>query len=65
MGHVVPDGAADLDGHLRPGDEITYVDGFNVVGATHRKVVQLMSEAAHNGRVTLRIRRRAGRFAGM
>ena len=59
-----PGGAADIDGHLRPGDEITYVDGMNVMGASHRKVVQLMSEAAQNGHVTLRIRRRAGRFVG-
>jgi len=61
----VPGGAADIDGHLRPGDEITFVDGMSVFGASHRKVVQLMAEAAQNGHVTLRIRRRAVRLTGI
>jgi len=59
VGHVVPGGAAAVDGHLSPGDEITYVSGLCVVGASHRKVVQLMADAAHAGYVTLRVRRKA------
>lgn len=59
VGHVVPGGAADNDGHLCPGDEITYINGLSVIGTSHRKVVQLMTDAAHTGHVTLRVRRRA------
>jgi len=59
VGHVVLGGAADNDGHLCPGDEITYINGLCVIGASHRKVVQLMTDAAHTGHVTLRVRRKA------
>jgi len=59
VGHVVPGGAADVDGHLSPGDEITYINGLCVVGESHRKVVQLMTDAAQTGHVTLRVRRKA------
>lgn len=59
VGHVVPGGAADTDGHLSPGDEITYINGLCVIGSSHRKVVQLMTDAAHAGHVTMRVRRRA------
>jgi len=65
VGHVVPGGAADSDGHLCPGDEITYINGLCVIGGSHRKVVQLMTEAAHAGHVTLRIRRRAQPLPGL
>ena len=65
MGHVVPGGAADVDGHLRKDDEIIYVDGISVIGSSHHKVVQLMTEAGHNGHVTLRIRRRTGKAIGI
>ena len=47
-----------MEGHLRPGDEITHIDGLCVIGSSHRKVVQLMTEASGTGRVTLRVRRR-------
>lgn len=59
VGHVVPGGAADTDGHLRTGDEITYINGRCVISESHRKVVQLMADAAQAGHVTLRVRRRA------
>jgi len=58
VGHIVPGGAADREGHLRPGDEITYVDGLCVIGSSHRKVVQLMGGASNTGHVALRVRRR-------
>ena len=60
VGHIVPGGAADIDGRLRPGDEILYVEGQNVVGSSHHKVVQLMGQAAIGGQVSLGIRRRQG-----
>jgi len=59
VGHVVPGGAADADGHMNSGDEITYINGLCVLGASHRKVVQLMTDAAHTGHVTMRVRRKA------
>lgn len=62
VGHIVPGGAADVEGRLRPGDEITHIDGMGVIGASHRKVVQLMGQASTSGNVCLRVRRRgAGR----
>ncbi|KAL1416190.1 hypothetical protein MTO96_006453 [Rhipicephalus appendiculatus] len=33
IGHIVPGGAADLDGRLMTGDEIVFVDGQNVLHA--------------------------------
>ena len=63
---VVPNGAADRDGRLRQGDLILAVDGINVIGASHQRVITLMSTAGKNGQVSLRIRRHgvppAGRF---
>lgn len=58
IGHIVPGGAADLDGRLCTGDEIVSVDSQNVLSTSHHHVVQLMGKAANNGRVTLGIRRR-------
>ncbi|XP_064633877.1 membrane-associated guanylate kinase, WW and PDZ domain-containing protein 2-like isoform X4 [Lineus longissimus] len=58
VGHIVPGGAADVDGRLRTGDEITYVDGHAVIGCSHHKVVHLMGSAASAGRVSLGIKRR-------
>lgn len=58
IGHIVPGGAADLDGRLQSGDEIMYVDGLLVLGASHHHVVQMMSQAGSNARVQLGIRRR-------
>ncbi|XP_041347543.1 membrane-associated guanylate kinase, WW and PDZ domain-containing protein 1-like isoform X3 [Gigantopelta aegis] len=60
VGHIVPEGAADVDGRLRTGDEITAVDQVSVLNTSHRRVVQLMGAAARNGRVTLAIRRWIG-----
>lgn len=57
IGHIVPGGAADLDGRLRTGDEILAVDMMSVVHTSHHHVVQLMGAAALNGRVSISVRR--------
>ena len=64
MGHIVPDGAAHLDGRIRTGDEIVSVDNVSVIGASHRKVVSIMGQAALRGLVTLGIRRRLNPSTG-
>lgn len=48
-----------MDGRLRPGDELLFVDRIPVVGKPHRYVIDLMHAAARNGQVNLVIRRRA------
>uniref|UniRef100_A0A1B6DAZ4 Membrane-associated guanylate kinase, WW and PDZ domain-containing protein 1 n=2 Tax=Clastoptera arizonana TaxID=38151 RepID=A0A1B6DAZ4_9HEMI len=58
IGHIVPGGAADIDGRLCTGDEIISVDNQSVLNTSHHHVVQLMGKAAAHGRVTLGIRRR-------
>lgn len=58
VGHIVPNGSADLDGRLRTGDEITHVDGQNVINSSHHRVVTLMTLAGQRGHVTLGVRRR-------
>ena len=51
-------GAADLDGRLIVGDEITHINGMSVMDASHREVISLMGEAAAQGEVVLGIRRK-------
>nr|XP_020472431.1 membrane-associated guanylate kinase, WW and PDZ domain-containing protein 2 isoform X4 [Monopterus albus] len=58
IGAIIEKSPADLDGRLRPGDELLYVDGIPVVGKPHRYVIDLMHGAARNGQVNLVIRRR-------
>ena len=58
IGHIVPGGAADVDGRLFSGDEIIAVDGSAVLNTSHHQVVSFMGAAAANGRVTLTVRRR-------
>merc|ERR1719362_745328 len=58
IGHIVPGGAADLDGRLFSGDEIMAVDGQTVMGASHHVVVGMMGHAAQRGQVALTVRRR-------
>nr|XP_042895445.1 membrane-associated guanylate kinase, WW and PDZ domain-containing protein 3 isoform X1 [Parasteatoda tepidariorum]XP_042895446.1 membrane-associated guanylate kinase, WW and PDZ domain-containing protein 3 isoform X2 [Parasteatoda tepidariorum] len=58
VGHIVPGGAADLDGTLKSGDEIVAVDGQCVLNTPHHHVVQLMNSSAENDHVSLNIRRR-------
>lgn len=65
VGHIVPGGSADVDGRLRPGDEITYIDSICVIGASHHKVVQLIGQSSNVGQVVLRVRRRSQFDAGM
>lgn len=57
VGHIVPGGAADLDGRIRSGDEIVSVEGFSVLKASHQQVVQLINAAAARGQVNLILRR--------
>ncbi|CAN0191030.1 unnamed protein product [Lampetra planeri] len=57
IGAIVPLGAADTDGRLRPGDELVSVDGTIVAGKSHRHVIALMQHAARNGHVQLMVRR--------
>ncbi|XP_062239094.1 membrane-associated guanylate kinase, WW and PDZ domain-containing protein 2a isoform X9 [Platichthys flesus] len=58
IGAIIEKSPADLDGRLRPGDELLFVDGIPVVGKPHRYVIDLMHGAARNGQVSLVIRRR-------
>ena len=58
VGYIVNSGAAHIDGRLRPNDEIVMIDNECVLGATHRRVVQLMTIAGLNRKVKLRIRRK-------
>jgi len=57
VGHIVPRGAAALDGRLQTNDQLIAVDGISVIGASHHSVVQLMARAASAHRVRLTIRR--------
>ena len=58
VAEIVPGGAADVDGHLQVGDEITHVNGYSVINVTHQNVVSAMKEAAAQGEVVLNIRRK-------
>ncbi|XP_068611533.1 membrane-associated guanylate kinase, WW and PDZ domain-containing protein 2a [Brachionichthys hirsutus] len=58
IGAIIEKSPADLDGRLRPGDELLFVDGIPVVGKPHRYVIDLMHGAARNGQVNLLVRRR-------
>ena len=51
-------GAADLDGRLLVGDEITHINHQSVVDASHRDVISLMGQAAALGEVVLGIQRK-------
>lgn len=58
VGYIVQGGAAHLDSRLRPGDEIIMIDEECALGATHRRVVQLMTIAGLKRKVRLMIRRK-------
>jgi hypothetical protein len=58
VGYIVERGSAHIDGRLRSNDEIIMIDNECVLGATHRRVVQLMTIAGLNRRVKLMIRRK-------
>lgn len=58
VGYIVHAGSAHIDGRLRTNDEIIMIDSECVLGATHRRVVQLMTIAGLNRRVKLMIRRK-------
>lgn len=57
VGHIVPRGAAALDGRLQTNDQLISIDGVSVIGSSHHSVVQLMARSAAAGRVRLNIRR--------
>lgn len=46
---------------LQVGDEITYINSYSVVDASHREVIQLMGDAGTLGEVVLGIRRKMPR----
>jgi C-terminal processing protease CtpA/Prc len=58
VGAIVPGGAADVDGRLQVGDEITHISGHSVIDAPHHNVISAMGEAAAQGEVVLNIRRK-------
>lgn len=58
IGAIIEKSPADVDGRLRPGDELLFVDGIPVAGKPHRYVIDLMHGAARNGQVNLVIRRK-------
>ena len=58
VGAIVAGGAADLDGRLLVGDEITHINNRSVMDASHRDVISFMGEAAAQGEVVLGIRRK-------
>ncbi|XP_055087974.1 membrane-associated guanylate kinase, WW and PDZ domain-containing protein 2a isoform X8 [Periophthalmus magnuspinnatus] len=58
IGAIIEKSPADVDGRLRPGDELLFVDGIPVMGKPHRYVIDLMHGAARNGQVNMVIRRR-------
>ncbi|XP_051977154.1 membrane-associated guanylate kinase, WW and PDZ domain-containing protein 2-like [Xyrauchen texanus] len=58
IGAIIEKSPADKDGRLRPGDELTSVNGIPVAGKPHRYVIDLMHGAARNGQVKLTVRRR-------
>ena len=47
-----------MDGRLQVGDEITHINGHSVVDAPHQNVIGAMGEAAAQGEVVLKIRRK-------
>ena len=47
-----------MDGRLQVGDEITHINGRSVVDAPHQSVISAMGEAAAQGEVVLKIRRK-------
>ncbi|KAF7233454.1 hypothetical protein EG68_08402, partial [Paragonimus skrjabini miyazakii] len=58
IGSLVPGGAAQMSGVVRSGDRLVSINGLRVVGAKHKKVVQLLEQAAHSvGQVTLGLQR--------
>lgn len=57
VGHIVPGGAAALDGRLNSADQLIAVDNVSVIGASHHSVVQLMARSASHGKVRLTVRR--------
>ena len=58
IGAIRAGGAADLDGRLQVGDEITHINGQLVIDATHHEVIGLLSQAGMIGSMSLMIQRK-------
>ncbi|XP_016425032.1 membrane-associated guanylate kinase, WW and PDZ domain-containing protein 3-like, partial [Sinocyclocheilus rhinocerous] len=58
IGAIIPQGAAEKEGRLRTGDELVGIDCITVKGKSHKQVLDLMTNAAHNGQVLLSVRRK-------
>nr|XP_055068689.1 membrane-associated guanylate kinase, WW and PDZ domain-containing protein 3 isoform X3 [Misgurnus anguillicaudatus] len=58
IGAIIPQGAAEMEGRLRAGDELIGIDGITVKGKSHKQVLDLMTNAARNGQVLLGVRRK-------
>lgn len=54
----MPGGAAYLNGRLQVGDEITHINGYSVINASHFEVISVTRDAASRGEVILSIHRR-------
>ena len=65
VGAIVAGGAADLDGRLQTGDEITHIDGHSVIDDSRREVISLMGKAFAHGDVVLAIQRKLPGTTGM
>ena len=62
IGTISPEGPADLNGKLRCGDEIHYVNRMSVIGSKHHRVTSLIRNAkSSSGKITLGIHRNPAR----
>ncbi|XP_059802371.1 tyrosine-protein phosphatase non-receptor type 13-like isoform X1 [Hypanus sabinus] len=50
---IIPGGAADLDGHIRKGDRLQEVDGFNLQGITHKQAIERLKNTGQVVRLVL------------
>ncbi|XP_014679317.1 PREDICTED: membrane-associated guanylate kinase, WW and PDZ domain-containing protein 1-like [Priapulus caudatus] len=53
--NIVPDGPADVDGKLRTGDVLAFVDDQCVLGYTHQDVVAMFQQISAGSRVRLTV----------
>ncbi|KPM08437.1 membrane-associated guanylate kinase, WW and PDZ domain-containing protein 2-like protein [Sarcoptes scabiei] len=57
IGSIVIGGPAHTDGNLKAGDELVAINGEYVIGASHQKVVQLISQTGNNVHIVVRRKR--------
>lgn len=58
VGQILTSGAAEESEMMEIGDIVAEIDGENVLGADHKRVIRLMQEASKRGQVQLVLRRR-------